>query len=91
VRDVLALMLERKKQLRQVDAKETEDGPLLIYEHAKSGEVFFIPDPELRLDELEPVQEEVSLLLNPELRQTAPPAETAEPTDEPAPVETPAS
>jgi len=89
VRYVLVLMLERKKLVRQVDAKETEDGPLLIYEHVKSGEVFFIPDPELRLDELEPVQEEVSLLLNPDLRKPAPVETAVETPTEPAPAETP--
>jgi len=78
VRYVLALMLERKRQVRQVDTKETEEGPLLIYEHVKSGEVFFIPDPQLRLDQLEPVQEEVAFLLNPENRRPGAEGEVSE-------------
>ena len=39
------------------------NGPVLIYEHAKSGDVFIVPDVPLRLDELESVQREVATLL----------------------------
>ena len=60
---VLAVMLERKRILRQVDAQETEDGRTLIYERAKTGEVFLVVDPELKLSEIEPVQTEVVLML----------------------------
>jgi hypothetical protein len=35
----------------------------LIYEHAKTGDVFVVPDPQLRLDELGGVQAEVAQLL----------------------------
>ena len=38
-------------------------GKVLIYEHAKTGDVFVVPDPQLHLDELEPVQNEVASLL----------------------------
>jgi hypothetical protein len=62
-RYILALMLERKKQLVPKETKYTEQGTLLLYEHRKSGEVFIIRDPELRLDEIESVQEEVATLL----------------------------
>ncbi len=62
-RYILALMLERKKQLVPKEKKYTEQGTLLMYEHRKSGEVFIIRDPELRLDEIESVQEEVATLL----------------------------
>ncbi len=62
-RYVLAVMLERKRQLRHVDTKQGDDGPLLIYENIKTGEIFFVPDPELHLHQLEPVQEEVATLL----------------------------
>jgi hypothetical protein len=62
-RYILALMLERKKQLVPRETKYTEQGTLLLYEHRKSGEVFIIRDPELRLDEVESVQEEVATLL----------------------------
>jgi hypothetical protein len=64
-RYILALMLERKKTLKQVDARETDNERILIYEHAKTGEVFLILDPQLRLDQLEAVQAEVYAFLSP--------------------------
>ena len=64
-RYILALMLERKRILKQIEAKETAEGQTLIYEHTKTGEVFVIPDPHLRLDQLESVQNEVAALLAP--------------------------
>lgn len=62
-RYILALMLERKKLLAPKEVKEGENGRMLLYEHRKSGEVFIIRDPELRLDEIESVQDEVATLL----------------------------
>jgi hypothetical protein len=38
---------------------------LLVYEHARTGESFTLPDPHLRLDQLTRIQEEVSALLHP--------------------------
>jgi hypothetical protein len=65
-RYLLAVMLERKKLLKEIDAKRTSDGVLTrIYEHTKTGEAFVIPDPELRLDQIEQVQSEVDSLLGP--------------------------
>jgi len=61
---VLALMLERKRVLKQVRSEQSADGRLLIYEHGKSGDVFLVLDPQLRLDEIEKVQEEVTQLLS---------------------------
>jgi len=60
---VLAVMLERKRVLKQVKTEHAEERPVLVYEHAKSGDVFIVPDARLRLDELEHVQQEVSELL----------------------------
>ncbi len=60
---VLAAMLERKRILKQVNVEQTENGRVLIYEHAKSGDVFIVPDVQLRLNELESVQNEVAQLL----------------------------
>jgi hypothetical protein len=60
---VLAVMLERKRVLKQVKTEETGDRPVLVYEHAKNGDVFIVPDAQLRLDEIEHVQQEVSQLL----------------------------
>ncbi len=56
---ILALMLERKRLLRQTDARNDANGRILIYEHTKTGEVFVIRDPELRLDQIEEIQREV--------------------------------
>ncbi len=60
---VLAVMLERKRVLKQVKTEQTGDRPVLIYEHAKTGDVFLVPDARLRLDEIEHVQQEVAELL----------------------------
>jgi len=62
-RYILALMLERKRLLKQIEVKEDDHGRTLVYEHVKTGEVFVVPDPGLRLDQLEAVQTEVAALL----------------------------
>ncbi len=62
-RFLLAVMLERKRLLKQVDVQTTDSGRTLIYEHAKTGEVFLIPDPALRLEQLAAVQSELAALL----------------------------
>jgi len=67
---VLAVMLERKRVLKQIKTDDSGERPVLIYEHAKSGDVFIVPDAHLHLDEIEHVQAEVSELL----RNTAGPA-----------------
>jgi hypothetical protein len=65
-RYLLAVMLERKKLLKEVDARRSAEGGLTrIYEHTKTGEVFVVPDPQLRLDQIEEVRAEVSALLEP--------------------------
>ncbi len=60
---VLAAMLERKRVLKQIKTEQTERGRILIYEHGATGDVFIVLDPQLRLDELENVQNEVAQLL----------------------------
>lgn len=62
-RYILALMLERKRILTPTASKETEQGKMLFYENKKTSEVFMIRDPELRLDELAQMQDEVAMLL----------------------------
>jgi hypothetical protein len=65
-RYLLAVMLERKRILKEVETKRADDGTLVrVYEHGKSGEVFVIPDPELKLDEIAQLQSEVASLLSP--------------------------
>jgi len=60
---VLAVMLERKRVLKQVRTENTNGDRLLIYEHRENGDVFIVRDPQLRLSELERVQDEVAKLL----------------------------
>jgi hypothetical protein len=60
---VLAAMLERKRVLKQIKTEQTEKGRVLIYEQRENGDVFIVPDPQLRLDELQSVQNEVANLL----------------------------
>lgn len=62
-RYILAAMLERKRILYPTAQKETEQGQMLFYEHKKTGDVYVVRDPELRLDEIDAVQEEVANLL----------------------------
>ncbi len=63
-RYILAVMLERKKLLKEIEVKRSDDGSLTrIYEHAKTGEVFIIPDPQLRMDQIADVQQQVAGLL----------------------------
>ena len=60
---VLAVMLERKRMLKQIKTEDSGNGRVLIYEHVATGDVFIVPDPKLRLDEIENVQNEVAALL----------------------------
>jgi hypothetical protein len=62
---VLAVMLERGKQLVERDTKPHESGGLLrVYEHKSSGDTFVVLDPRLRLDQIEDVQQQVVALLS---------------------------
>lgn len=79
-RYILALMLERKRILTPTATKEIEGKKMLFYENRKTGEVFVIRDPELRLNELEDLQHEVAMLLGfSEAGATTASAQTAEP------------
>jgi hypothetical protein len=60
---VLAAMLERNRVLKQVKTESSDGTRVLIYEQGTTGDVFLVPDPQLRLDELETVQNEVAQLL----------------------------
>lgn len=62
-RYVLAIMLERRKTLKEVDRRDTDEGPLLVYEHPKTGEVFLVLDPGLKLADIVSIQEEVAAQL----------------------------
>ena len=64
VRYILVLMLERKRILKPIEEKPADEGRILIYEHAKTGEAFIVTDPMLRLDQIDAVQQEVYDLLS---------------------------
>lgn len=69
-RYILAIMLERKKQLVEADSQATATGIIRIYEQRKTGDVFIVKDPNIPLDEVEQIQQEVSDLLENGGRQT---------------------
>ncbi len=62
-RFILAVMLERKRILKEVEVKRDAGSITRIYEHAKTGEVFIVPDPQLKLAQVAEVQAQVSHLL----------------------------
>jgi hypothetical protein len=63
-RYILALMLERKRMLRELERKTVDGQPVLIYEHLATGDVWVIQDPQLKLSTMESVQAEVAQLLS---------------------------
>jgi hypothetical protein len=60
---ILAVMLERKRILKVKDQLTQDGRRTFVYEHPRSGDLFTIVDPELRLDQLEAVQRDVAHLL----------------------------
>lgn len=62
-RYILAVMLERQRVLRETDHQRTADGIIRVYENRKTGDVFIVRDPNLPLDQIEAVQNEVMTLL----------------------------
>ena len=60
---ILGAMLERKRILKVKTQLSREGRRVFVYEHAKSGDLFQIEDPNLQLDQLEAVQHEVLHLL----------------------------
>ncbi len=62
---LLAALLERKRIIKPVaTGVDRADGPrVLPYEHAKSGEIFLVPDVPPRLDEIERLQGELASML----------------------------
>jgi hypothetical protein len=78
---ILAVMLERKRILKVKEQIMREGRRVFIYEQPKTGDIFTIADPDLRLDQLEQVQRDVAQLLehglNPPVPPPAPAAEAA--------------
>ncbi|MBU6410953.1 MAG: hypothetical protein KGR98_11265 [Verrucomicrobia bacterium] len=60
---ILAVMLERKRLLKVKEQTAHEGRRIIIYEQPGTGDVFTIPDPAPRLDQLEQIQQEVAHLL----------------------------
>ncbi len=62
---ILAVMLERRRILveKEVQMPEGTGQKIRVYEHKQTGESFVVPDPQLRLLEIEGVQREVMELL----------------------------
>ena len=81
-RYILAVMLERKKLLRETDSQEMPNGIMRVYEHRKTGEVYLVRDPNIPLEEVESVQEEVFVLLENNGKLPEPEPEPEEPAEE---------
>jgi hypothetical protein len=69
---ILAVMLERKRVLKVKEQIVRDGKRVFIYEQPKTGDVFTIADPDLRLDQLEQVQRDVAQLLEHGLTPPAP-------------------
>lgn len=69
---ILAVMLERKRILKVKEQIIRDGKRTFIYEQSKTGDVFTIADPALRLDQLEEVQRDVAALLEHGLNPPAP-------------------
>ena len=82
---ILAVMLERKRLLRVKEQVKQEDRRLFIYEQPKTGDLFTITEPQLRLDHLEQVQHDVAHLLEHGLPDEAANVGAAAPTSDPSP------
>jgi len=70
-RFILAVMLERDKLLKEIDTKDTDEAKFRIYEKRANGDVLIIRDPELKLDDVDGIQEQVMMMLD----GNAPPTE----------------
>ncbi len=62
---ILAVMLERKKQLVERSAMPVEGGIMRFYEHKASGDTFQILDPQISLDAIGNVQRQIIEMLGP--------------------------
>jgi hypothetical protein len=69
---ILAVMLERKRILKVKEQIVRDSQRVFIYEQPKTGDLFTIADPNLRLDQLEEVQRDVAALLEGGLNPPAP-------------------
>ena len=71
---ILAVMLERKRLLKVKEQFTREGRRCIVYEQPKSGDLFAITDPDLKLDQLAQIQHDVAHLLEHGLDLVAAPA-----------------
>jgi hypothetical protein len=76
---ILAVMLERKRLLKVKEQIKRDGQRIFVYEQPKTGDIFTIADPNLRLDQLEQVQQDVANLLEHGLTPPAPANENPAP------------
>jgi hypothetical protein len=76
---ILAVMLERKRILKVKEQLVRDGKRVFVYEQPKTGDIFTIADPDLRLDQLEAVQRDVAQLLEHGLNPPATASETPAP------------
>ena len=81
---ILAVMLERKRLLKIKEQIKRDGQRIFVYEQPKTGDIFTIADPNLRLDQLEQVQRDVAQLLEHGLNPPAAAPEAPPPAAEPA-------
>jgi hypothetical protein len=62
---ILAVMLERRRVLKVKEQFQRDGARVFLYEQPRTGDIFTITDPNLQLNQLEEVQRDISLLLNP--------------------------
>jgi len=85
-RYILAVMLERQRILRETDNQRTAEGIIRVYENRKTGDIFIVRDPNIPLEEVEAVQNEVMILLENNGRLPAEdPTDPTDPQASPAP------
>jgi len=80
-RYILAVMLERKRILRETDTQRTPTGILRIYENRKTGEVYIVKDPDIPLSQVDALQQEVLLLLEASPLPSPDPSAPSDPSD----------
>lgn len=83
---ILAVMLERQRVLVEREIKVVEDGRrMVVYEHKKTAETFAIIDPQLKLTELDAVQQDIMALLTGQENPVEAPADLMTPPADPEP------
>ena len=85
---ILAVMLERKRVLKVKEQLVRDGRRVFIYEQPRTGDLFTIIDPNLQLNQLEHVQQDVAALLEHGLN---PPVAETKVADAPESAETPAA